>query len=281
MLKKVSFINLLFMGFYPSSLLSQDPLTLSDSDVARLSPSSLSNAVSQLRSLNTQEETQYNQMQSFNTEMCKQLAQINTQCVTQTHLLQPTVSDDTTGCGLTSSNPVLKVSARNLKGYRFRIKANKNYISDEFAEGETTLTFHRDDNQETKPPRFREITSLTLVSVVPGSTITSAGYIQKVQTIKSADQAALINSMQFQITVDDKPLIDDPQAGTLKIQAPSDSATLSELRVDIEAILKMGKSEKCVLSPSVIAQIRQSSEQSSESDSNSSSTSTSTSGGNP
>lgn len=232
-----------------------DPLTLSESDLSNLSIEELSSIFSTLTTVDKQEANLYPQLQSFNKEMCKQLTILNAKCLTQAYLYTPQV--DHLGCQLSSSPPVIKVIANNLKGYTFRIFANQYYVSNEFGEGGGILTFQRNDGQPVTPPRFRQITGMMLVSVSPGSSLNKSGYLVGRKAISSADQAALISSMQFMITVNGTPLIPESQKKWLPLLAPIDPNTTTELRVDSQTILSMGKSPECVMSADDLNKIRQ------------------------
>lgn len=249
---------LLVLFLLNSSLLfaqSVDPLTMTQDQVAKLPGSTVSVGIQQLSSLKTQEQAMYSQLKNFNTEMCKRLVELGAQCLSQAYLVLP--QTDELGCGQTTPtpNPVIRVVATNLNGYKFRLFANKNYISDEFGEGGGVITFHRNDTQPITA-RFREITTLRLISVTSASTISKTGYIQSTKTMKAEDQQALIANMKFKILINDKPLIEDPAKEWLKIVPPVNATTLSELRVDPEDILKMGKNDKCVLNIAEVNQIR-------------------------
>ncbi len=224
------------------------------SQLAQVPIETLEQAIQNLTTENNQEITLLRQLQAFNAAMCARLAKLNNQCPTQAYLSAPVTN--TLSCPNSKNiEPSIQVIAKNLNGHRFRIVANTHYISDEFGEGGGNVRFHRDDTQPVNAPRFREIVSLKLVSVTAGSVINSSGYIQSTQVLNATDQAYLIKNMQLNIIANGQNITGK---GSLIIQAPSSPTNLTELQIDPQAILLMGKSSSCMVSMSEINQIRQS-----------------------
>lgn len=229
--------------------------TLNADQLAKVPVATLQQGIQQLTTQNEQDSKLCKQLVTFNAAMCERLNKLNSQCITQAFLITP--SKDPYSCS--SSAPAatsITVVAKNVKGYYFRLRANKNYISDAFTEGGGTVTFRRDDGAILTPPRFREITAITLVSVSPNSTITSNGYINSTQTIAPADLSYLVSNMQLRIMVNNTSIIDNPEKQWLILQAPTDTTVKTELVVDPQDILSMGKNANCVVSPSELDKVR-------------------------
>lgn len=223
-----------------------DLYSLSREELREVPDSALLNAMEALKKQNEDEAQLLKEFQNAHTAMCKALLNLGKQCLGQTYLYAP--SKDDLGCGEPQTAKQLRIEAKNLKGYRFRIRANEKYVSSEFGEGSSILTFQRDDGYAVTPPRLRQILNMDLISVTSNSQVTKDGYIQKLQTIADKDRATLVQSMQILLTLDGKPLFSE-NGGWLPVSAPQDTSVYSELRISPESILLMAKDEKCLLTP--------------------------------
>ncbi len=197
--------------------------------------------------------------------MCQRLALLQTQCLAEAYLIQP-VGANAFSCtpnGPAPPPPNLSVVAHNLQGLHFRIIANSTYISSEFVEGGGPITFQSSNNQPVVAPQFRQLTTMSLVSVTPGSTVDVLGQIQNTQVISSSTLSALTQSptqggMQFRIMVNGTSLV--ASEPWLAIAAPSDANVLTEVRVDPLSILSMGATPNCTVTLQQINQLRQASQ---------------------
>lgn len=252
---RISTVKILIMLLWANPTIAQN---LDEDDVAKLSQAKLEEGIANFQEQVNQNKRRLKQLQTFNKAMCERLTILDSQCPTQAYLYAPASGVDIPCATKATQAPAIKVTASNLLNYRFRIIANDHYVSTEFGEGGGTITFQRDDGHAMIPPRFRQIISMRLVSVTPNSTINSSGYIKSTQTISATDQAALIKNMQFNMTVNGTAIIND--TSKLLLAAPADPTVQSEIRIDPQEVLKMGKDAKCIVSADEVSKIRQATE---------------------
>ncbi|MBI2602969.1 MAG: hypothetical protein HYW48_07930 [Deltaproteobacteria bacterium] len=241
------------VGANASDLYSMTPAQLRKVPAITLEPELI-----KLREQNKLEEDQLRKIQAFNAAMCQRMETLKKQCVAQ-HLLVPATgaSDLTCTPGEEEAESEIEAEVQNAGAYTFRLKANKDYISDEFGSGRTIIRFSRTDNRLVKAPRFREVTSLTLVSVTPNSKI-ELGRIQHPTDIKNQDQ--LSSTMKLRIYVNGTLLVESSEKGAGWLRLAPNTKTKSELLVAPEDILKMGRTESCMITLEEINEIRRQAE---------------------
>lgn len=223
-----------------------DPTTMTEDDVKQLSPSDLEKLLNSLRDQNTQEGLLLKQIRAFNLAMCSKLESLKTQCIGMNYISNDAVDALSCTPDTKASPTTITIQAHNLANYRFRIRINKNFFySNDFGEGESTITFTKTDASPDIIPLFKEITDITFVSVNPNSTLDANG-VHGVKIIDNRD--SLITNMQFNLLVNGAPIIapTDSTKPWLKLIAPPDAQ--AELQVSTTDIAKVGLSQSCIVS---------------------------------
>lgn len=216
---------------------------MSENELSKIDSSFLQEGIQSLEEQHSEELKKLEALRKSNAALCEKLLEINNLCKTQAYLTP--FDEDQLQCGEKPTS--LEIEAIHLGNHRFRIRANKSYISNEFGEGKSRLNFQRADGAKVKAPRFREITSLNLVSVNSNSTINSKGYIEGVQTLRAEEQEELLKTMKIRILIDGEALHGESQEW-LNLRKPKDENLKSELLMDPDIIIRAGKSSKCVVS---------------------------------
>ncbi len=250
-----------------SSNTSIDPLSMTQAQLEKLPAATLESTLQTLQSQNEMEKKTCREILSFNTTMCAKRAALETQCMAEAYLIPP-VGADSLGCTENNAPPVrtLSIEATGLQGLHFRLRANKDYISNEFSEGLGALSFQRSDNQSTiMPPRFNEIITLSIISVTANSSVDALGQIRSPQVITDAQRNLLLQKMKIRIKVDGSSISDDTTNDNwLKVVAPADESVQTEMRIDPYSILRIGRNPMCLVSLQDIDEMRQESSKASE-----------------
>lgn len=209
------------------SLLDRDPTKMSDPE--------LRNYVIQLINRDENEKKELALLQNMNKELCGKLQDVRTSCPGIIRLI-PDGTEKVLACDGTYSenikiNNKIEVLGFSAGGGEFNL-SSENFTSSSIVNGDQEISFRTIGNKSQRAPRFFDLASL------------------KISRKDKAPMPAM-ESMQFEIRVNEKPLID---SSALRV-ANGQNNNLS-YRLDLKAIQDLKESDACSVTLKDIQNIR-------------------------
>lgn len=197
-----------------------------------VSPKVLTGEINRLELRNEEEKKELIELQSFNQALCLRMQKLMQECSAMAYIADANGLDDL-GCSdsLTSSEkPSITVELKGDNGGSFMFIANDKYISNEVsAQNKGPIIFKRNDSKLVKPPRFRDLTTLSIVSIRKGG--------------KVGERTQRPENLEVKILVNGKPIMDD-----FTLHKPEDNTDISSYRINPTGLIDLRTKEECKVS---------------------------------
>ena len=216
-----------------------DLYNMTQGELRRVPPSDLIREIEKLEARNNAEKIELYDLQKFNAVLCQRLALLKRECVAQLYITNDHGLDGL-NCTGNAKEPEPEAEIRvQIVGGRdksYILLADSLYVTNEFnASSPSPVTFKRRDNKLVKPPRFRDIESLHLIAVKPGSAQIVDGRLAM-----QKDRMPPIEQLSINISVNGQPLLSD-----YTLVRPDDPHDDWYYRLNPNGILTLGRSDKC------------------------------------
>ncbi|MBP6217313.1 MAG: hypothetical protein KA436_01860 [Oligoflexales bacterium] len=233
-----------------------DLYTLSRSELLKVPASVFEPELIKLRQLCAQKLEDYLRTLALNKRLCEEFPRIKKQCPAMhfiSSVSQATDLECQNTADATEAPAEIQVELQNATPFNFRLKIDEQYYSDEFSTGTSTIQIARKDGQtDIKPPRFREIKSISLMSVKQNSQIVNA-YIRELTEITNPQD--LVKKIKFRLLVGGVPIAQSSKQKDGWLDLNYDPKIKTELNVPPEPILTIGKGDNCYMTPTQLAEI--------------------------
>lgn len=238
----------------PFNDLDKDIFNMSRAELQRVPPSILLVKIKELRIRNQNEQKELDSIKKFNLLMCERLKAMNQECVANLPIMADLGLDPLNCSGDSdekeNDNKVeIRVQLRGGGSHSYILVANSAYVSDEFsAASSAPIFFKRKDSKLVMPPKFRDLTTLNLIAIRPGSLEVGQG---KLHYYRSTIPP--ISSLSLTISVNGKKLMNE-----FKLVMPSSGKDEGYYRIAPVEILALGQSESCSLSMQELKKLQES-----------------------
>lgn len=223
----------------PFSNSELDLYNMSQGELQRVPPSDLIREIEKLEVRNNSEKVELYELQKFNAVLCQRLALLKRECVAQLYITNDHGLDGLS-CTGNAKEPEAEAEIRiQIVGGQdntYILLADSVYVTNEFnASSKAPVEFKRRDNKIVKPPRFRDIESLDIIAVKPGTAQIVDGRLAM-----KKDRMPPIDQLSLEISVNGSPLLSD-----YTLVKPDDPHDDWYYRLNPNGILTLGRSDKC------------------------------------
>lgn len=237
----------------PFSDSEQDLYTMSRNQLQRVPPADLIKEIEILEKRNENEKKELTSIANFNQILCQRLAKLRKECIA--HLY---ITDDHGLDNLNCTNndqkeqippPEIRVEVVAGGDNAYILLADSLYVSSEFTAGTSgAITFKRKDNKVIRPPRFRDLESLNIISIAPGS----AEIIDGRLSYKKERIPTLSEGFGVRISVNGQQLMSD-----YELVKPDDPHDDWYYRINPNGILTLGRSPTCTVTLKEIRELQE------------------------
>ena len=223
----------------PFSNSELDLYNMSKGELQRVPPSDLIREVEKLEARNNAEKIELYELQKYNTILCQRLVILKRECVAQLYITNDHGLDGLNCTGNKKEpEPEAEIRVELIGGQdkSYVLLADSVYVTNEFTAGSPyPIVFKRKDNKIVKPPRFRDLESLNILAVKPGTAQIVDGRLAL-----QRDQMPPINQLSLKISVNGQPLLSD-----YTLAKPDDPHDDWYYRLNPNGILTLGRSDAC------------------------------------
>ncbi|MCB9229918.1 MAG: hypothetical protein H6618_09925 [Deltaproteobacteria bacterium] len=236
---------------------AQDIYTMNRQELQRVPPSDLLREIRILELRNQSEKKELLSLKSFNRILCQRLARLEQDCVAHLYITDDHGLDELNCTNQESGSPIpppdIKVELINGEGLSYVLIADSLYMTNEFTGNvSTSLSFRRTDNKVVRPPRFRDLESLKIAAVRPGSAQIVDGHI----SLDRDTIPPLSSGFGIRISINGKALMKDSE-----LVAPDDPHDNWYYRISPEGLLTLGQSPSCQVTLKELRELQQQVEQ--------------------
>lgn len=225
--------------FSPFSNSELDLYNMSQGQLQRVPPSDLIREIRKLEARNNAEKIELYDLQKFNSILCQRLALLKKECVAQLYITNDHGLDGLNCMGNAKEpEPEAEIRVELVGGQdkSYVLLADSIYISDEFTAGSPApIEFKRKDNKIVKPPRFRDLESINLIAVKPGTAQVVDGRLAMLK-----DEMPPLSQISIKISVNGSPLLSD-----FTLVKPDDPHDDWYYRLNPNGIQTLGRSGSC------------------------------------
>ncbi|NRA45255.1 MAG: hypothetical protein HRU09_09905 [Oligoflexales bacterium] len=225
--------------FSPFTNSELDLYNMTQGELQRVPPADLIREIEKLEARNNAEKVELYELQKFNAILCQRLAILKRQCVAQLYITNDHGLDGV-NCTGNDKEPEpeaeIRVQIQGGQDKSYILLADSLYVTNEITAGSPSpVEFQRKDNKLVKPPRFRDLESLNIIAVKPGTAQIIDGRLAM-----QKDQMPPIEQISIKISVNGQPLLSD-----YTLAKPDDPHDDWYYRLNPNGILTLGRSDAC------------------------------------